>query len=199
MKRTLTHISAIAALSLGAGSAAAAAGAAWSNHAAPLDFKFGNEIDAHQQSQVRRNGDLAGFLYIRFSGVTTADGYRVASHADCNAMPDCRVGWTMLGKPRDAAFLYHAMDDHPVYLIDRSEIPQPGAFAHFHRVGAGEDSSGAGYVLQLTAVDKFCFLHHDGDMAESCKTCEQNGGVAITPGLDIASHLNIVTSAPPAP
>jgi hypothetical protein len=199
MKRTLTHISAIAALALGASSAAATVGAAWSNHAAPLDFRFGNEIDGHQQSQLRRNGDLAGFLYIRFQGVTTADGYRVASHADCNAVSDCRVGWTMLGKPRDAAFLYHDMDDHPVFLIDRSEIPQPGAFAHFHRVGPDHASSGAGYMLQLVAVDKFCFLHHEADMAEAGKTCQQNGGVAIIPGVDIASHLNIVTSAPPAP
>jgi hypothetical protein len=191
-------MAAAAALSLVTSSAAAAM-SAWNNHAAPLDFKFGNDIDGHQQSQIRKNGDLAGFLYVRFTGVTTADGYRAASHADCNAMPDCSVGWTMLGKKRDAAFLYHDMDDHPVFLIDRSEIPQPGAFAHFHRVGPDHASSGSGYLLQLVAVDKFCFIHHEGDMAETNKTCQENGGVVITPGLDVASHLNIVTSTPPTP
>ena len=196
MKRRMAVVSAAALLSLVASSAAAAAFCAWNNHAAPLDFKFGNDIDGHQQSQLRRNGDLAGFLYVRFTGVTTADGYRVASHADCNAMA-CSVGWTMLGKQRDAAFLYHAMDDHPVFLIDRSEIPQPGAFAHFHRVGPDHASSGSGYLLQLVAIDKFCFMHHEADMADAGKTCQENGGVAITPGVDIASHLNIVTSAPP--
>jgi hypothetical protein len=132
------------------------------------------------------------------NGVVTADGYRVASHADCNAMPDCIVGWTMSGTPRDAAFLYHSMDDHPTFLIDRSQIPQPGAYAHFHRIGADEHSSGAGYALQLVAVRRFCFLHHDADGADARKSCEENGGVAVKPGLDIATHLNIVTSTPPA-
>ena len=89
MKRRMTIISAVAALFVGTGSAAAAGFFAWSDHAAPLDFEFGNEIDGHQQSQLRRNGELAGFLYVRFTGVTTADGYRVASHVDCNAMPGC--------------------------------------------------------------------------------------------------------------
>jgi len=194
----MTAMSAAAVLSLVTSTALATAFSAWNDHAAPLDFKFGNDIDGHQQSQLRRNGDLAGFLYVHFPGVTTADGYRVASHADCNAM-SCSVGWTMLGKPRDAAFLYHDMDDHPVFLIDRSEIPQPGAFAHFHRVAPDHASSGAGYALQLVALDKFCFIHHEADMADASKTCQGNGGVPITPGLDIASHLNIVTSTPPAP
>ena len=197
MKRRMTIISAVAALFVGTGSAAAAGFFTWSDHAAPLDFEFGNEIDGHQQSQLRRNGELAGFLYVRFTGVTTADGYRVASHVDCNAMPGCSVGWTLLGKQRDAAFLFHDMDDHPVFLIDRSEIPQPGAFAHFHRVGPDHASSGSGYMLQLVAVDKFCFLHHEADQADASKTCLENGGVAVTPGIDVASHLNIVTSLPP--
>lgn len=113
-------------------------------------------------------------------------------------MAGCSVGWTFTGKPRDAAFLYHPMDDHPVYLIDRSEIPQPGAYAHFHRVGKDEHSSGAGYLLQLVAVQRFCFIHHDADGADATKTCQENGGVAVEPGLDIATHLNIETSAPPS-
>src|SRR5262245_59804793 len=73
---------------------------AWSGHAAPLTFLFGNDFDTHQQSQIRDNGDLAGALYIHYTGVVTSDGLRVASHADCNSVADCSVGWTMLGKPR---------------------------------------------------------------------------------------------------
>ncbi|HKU44640.1 MAG TPA: hypothetical protein VJR89_41055 [Polyangiales bacterium] len=170
---------------------------AWDNHA-QLCFLFGNDFDSHQQSQLRDNGDLAGALYIHYTGVVTADGLRVASHADCNRVSDCSVGWTMTGKPREAAFLYHAMDDHPVFLIDRSQIPQPGAYAHFHRVAGDEHSSGAGYMLQLFAVQRFCFLHHDAAAAEAGKSCLENGGIAVNPGVDIATHVNVVTSVPTA-
>ena len=171
---------------------------AWNNHAAPRTFLFGNHFDTHQQSEVGRDGDLSGLLYIRFSGVTTADGWAVASHTDCNATSDCTVGWTMAGKLRDAVFLYHAMEDHPVFQIERSQIPQRGAYAHFHRVAPDEHSSGSGYVLQLFAVQRFCFIHHEAEAADPGRTCEENGGVAVTPGLDIATHLNIVSSAPHA-
>jgi hypothetical protein len=195
--KTLTTCAVLLALSLLADSAIAKnSWSDWTGHSAPLTFLFGNDFDTHQQSQIRRSGDLSGFLYIRLNGIVTDDGYRIASHADCNAVPDCSVGWTMTGKPRDAAFLYHAMDDHPVFLIDRSQIPQPGGYAHFHRIGSEEHSSGAGYVLQLVAVQRFCFVHHEADAADASKTCEENGGVAVAPGLDIATHLNLVTSAP---
>jgi hypothetical protein len=196
MTQSQTALMTTLTLALSTGSAMAAGFSAWNDHAAPLSFLFGNEIDGHQQSQLRRNGDLAGFLYVRFSGVVTADGYRVAEHVDCNAHSDCKVGWTMHGKRRDGVFLFHAPGDHPVFLIDRSEIPQPGAFAHFHRIGADAHSSGTGYLLQLVAVDKFCFIRLDAAHAEPDMTCQQNGGVAVVPGLDIATHLNAVTSAP---
>jgi hypothetical protein len=188
----------VLALSLGANTAAAGGFPGWTAHAAPLAFLFGNDFDTHQQSQVRRNGELAGFLYIRFNAITTADGYRVASHADCSATRDCVPGRTLHGKARDAAFLYHAPDDHPVFLLDRSEIPQPGAYGHFHRVGAEEHSSGPRYVLQLFAVQRFCFMHHEPEAADPNLTCQENGGVPVVPGLDLASHLNIVSSAAPA-
>jgi hypothetical protein len=54
-----------------------------------------------------------------------------------------------------------------------------------------------GYLLQLTAVDKFCFIHHGEQAATSSATCSANGGVNVDPGTDIATHLNIVASAPP--
>ena len=46
----------------------------WRNHAAPYPFQFGNDIDTHQQSRLRVDGSLWGFLYIRYTGVVTADG-----------------------------------------------------------------------------------------------------------------------------
>jgi hypothetical protein len=46
-------------------------------------------------------------------------------------------------------------------------------------------------------VDKFCFIHHGAESATTAKTCRGNGGVNVGLGTDIATHLNIVTSAPP--
>lgn len=172
---------------------------AWNDHAAPFTFRFGNEIDAHQLSKRTGDGSLVGFLYIQFTGTTTKDGYRVASHGDC-ASVDCTVGWTFSARPRDGMLLVHEMDDHPLFFIERVDLPQPGAFSHFHWLGAepAPGDTAAGYVLQLVAVNRFCFLHHDAAGATSEKTCRDNGGVAVDVGVDTASHLNIVaTPLPP--
>jgi hypothetical protein len=188
------------ALSLLATSAATATDLyPWNNHATPFTFLFGNEIDTHQQTRLTKSGDLFGFFYIEFTGVVTRDRYRVATHVDCNAAgADCTVGWTLNGKPVSATFLYHVEPDHPVFLVNRADIPQPGAYAHFHWLGTqpavGETRSG--YLLQLTAVDTFCFIHHGADSATSAKTCRDNGGIKVNLGTDIATHLNIVTSFP---
>jgi hypothetical protein len=184
------------ALSAFAGKTAAANFADWNGHAAPFTFLFGNEFDTHQQSQIWPNNALTGFLYISYNGIVTSDGFRVASHADCNAVSDCTVGWTFSGKLRDAEFLYHIMDDHPVFLLARDQIPQPGSYVHFHRVGANEESSGSGYAIELFAIQRFCFIHHNANTADPNKTCQGNGGVPVVPGIDTASHLNIVASAP---
>lgn len=184
----------------GPGVAAAADLYPWRNHAAPFNFLFENEIDTHQQTRQTQDRTLFGFFYIQFTGVVTKDLYRVATHVDCNAATsDCTVGWALNGKAVRAKFLYQVEDDHPVFLVKRADIPQPGAFSHFHwledipALGAIAD----GYLLQLTAVDKFCFIHHGAESATSAKTCQSNGGVNVDPGADIATHLNIVTSAPP--
>jgi len=170
----------------------------WRNHAAPFTFLFGNEIDTHQQTRQTRDRSLFGFFYIQFTGVVTKDRYRVATHVDCNASPDCTVGWTLNGKAVPATFLYQVEPDHPVYLVDRA-VPQPGAFAHFHWLGSmpGVGQGIDGYLLQLTAVDTFCFIHHGAETATSDRTCRGNGGVNVDLGTDIAIHLNIVTSFPP--
>ena len=194
----MRHLIAIL-LMLVTASPATAAGIPWADHARPFGFRFGNDIDTHQQTRKGRNGDLFGFFYIVFSGDTTADGFPVATHADCNAVPDCKVGWILNGKAGAGTFLYHVEGDHPVWLVNRSGIPQPGAFAHFHWLGSEHPVAGdppqAGYFLQLFAVDTFCFIH-EGGAAIGSGTCAEVGGVAVRPGLDIATHVNIVTSFP---
>ena len=172
----------------------------WRDHAAPFAFRFGNEIDNHQQTRELRDGSLYGFLYIRLTGVVTKDRYPVATHADCNAGSGCTVGWTLKGRPADGTFLYESMHDHPVFLVDRREIPQPGAHAHFHWLGAVMPMPRQainGYLLELNAVDRFCFIHHGAEAAAGARSCRDNGGISIEPGTDIASHINIVTAAPP--
>ena len=172
----------------------------WNDHAPPCTFLFGNDIDLHQQSQQLPDGSLSGSFFISFTGGVTKDGYRVATHVDCNAAP-CTVGWTSSGQPRTGAFLYQVGTDHPVFLVNRVDIPEPGAYAHFHWLDyAGTlppvDVSVPGYLLQLSAVDTFCFID-DAAAAESTKrgkTCRNNGGIAVNLGIDIATHLNIVTS-----
>jgi hypothetical protein len=190
-----------AALALSAsGSAHAADLYPWRNHEPPFNFVFGNDIDTHQQTRLMRDGSLFGFFYIRFTGVQTKDHYPVATHVDCNASPDCTVGWTLTGKPISATFLYQTMDDHPVFLANRADITQPGSPSHFHWLGAVMPMPRQtlnGFLLQLTAVDRFCFIHNGAEAATAAASCRQNGGVDVDPGIDIATHLNIVASAPP--
>jgi len=171
----------------------------WRNHDAPFTFLFGNDFDTHQQTRRTREGGLFGFFYVTFTGVVTRDRYRVATHLDC-AMNDCTVGWTLNGQPLDATFLYRVETEHPIFFVARPDIPQPGVYSHFHWLGNTALQTGqifAGYALQLTAVDRFCFIHHDASMATSGRTCRDNGGVAVDPGVDIATHLNILPSRPP--
>lgn len=190
-----------AALALSAfGSAHAADLYPWRNHEPPFKFVFGNEIDTQQQTRLTRDGSLFGFFYIRFTGVQTKDPYPVATHVDCNASPDCTVGWSLNGKPISATFLYQTMDEHPVFLVTRADITQPGSPSHFHWLGATMPmprQTVNGFLLQLTAVDRFCFIHHGAEAAVAAATCRQNGGVNVDPGADIATHLNIVASASP--
>jgi hypothetical protein len=182
------------------GSAHAADQYPWRNHEPPFNFVFGNDIDTHQQTRLMRDGSLFGFFYIRFTGVQTKDHYPVATHVDCNASSDCTVGWALSGKPISATFLYQTMDDHPVFLAKRADITQPGSPSHFHWLGAVMPMPRQtlnGFLLQLTAVDRFCFIHNGAEAATAAASCRQNGGVNVDPGIDIATHLNIVASAPP--
>ena len=123
---------------------------------------------------------------------------------------ECIVGWTMNGRPGEAKFLYHDGvngNDHPVWMVNRVDIPQPGSFTHFHWIGedstdprapgdvpyqcdvdmAGELDNNAenvvcpGWFLQIKAVEKFAFQHG-------------NEVVPVRPGIDNATHLNLVTN-----
>jgi len=176
------------------------------DHAPPLTFLFGNEIDTHQQTFQARDGSLQGFLYITFTGEVTPEGYPVAVHCDAQTPPrKCVAGWILRARPGTATFLYQN-DDHPVWLASRPEIPQPGAFAHFHWItSAGTDPRpvtdpgceaqmdsalvpGAvcpGFFVELVAVSSFAFE-------------EFGQRILIDPGIDIATHMNVVTSVPAA-
>lgn len=188
-----------AALALSITSAALAAEMLpWRQHQAPWSFLFGNDIDMHQQTKLAGDGGLSGYFYIRYTGVVTQDGLRVAVHADCNMTPDCTVGWTMNGKPASATLVLQPMHDLPVFLIPRADIAQPGAYSHFHWTGMGMPVPGLvpGYLLELNAVNRFCFIHHGAEAATSAASCRDNGGVAIERGTDMATHLNLITIDP---
>jgi hypothetical protein len=175
----------------------------WRRHQQPFSFVFHNEIDGHQQTRQEVDGSLNGYLYIRYTGVVTKDNYPVATHADCNsADANCSVGWTIKGKPSSAILVRQPMHDHAVFLIARPDIPQPGSYAHFHWTGMSMPMpylSVDGFLLELTAVNGFCFIHHGSEGASNAKSCRENEGVKVGRGLDVATHLNIVTNDPAGP
>jgi hypothetical protein len=183
----------MAFLVLGIGALTWAEGVPWSDHAAPYNFTFGNHIDTHQQSKLVR-GQLQGFIYITYTG-EVLNGVSVARHCDDGTTPvDCVAGWSFTGKRvtsgSEPTFVFH-QNDHPIWLVDsRNDIPQPGAYSHFHWLGAPQDPSGLnpgstypGYFLELFATQTFYF-EHEGQM------------ILVKPGLDVATHVNIVASFP---
>ena len=158
----------------------------WTGHAAPFSFRFGNEIDTHQQSLVMSSKQLQGFLYIHYTG-ETIDGIPVAEHTNCEMMAqDCRAGWKIDGIPANGIYSGHNMENHmPQFCLQPEQI-RPG-FSHFHWLGdpmMGMDlvlgQSYSGYVMKLVALDTFYFQHHEAL-------------ILVKPGVDQTSHLNIVT------
>jgi hypothetical protein len=174
----------------------------WRQHKAPFDFTFGNEIDGHQQSTLTQGGSLRGYLYVTYTGVVTKDGYAIATHANCSMGAECSVGWTFAGVPVRAKLVLQPMHDHPLFWIPRQDIPQPGAFAHFHWTGMAMPMpylDADGYALELVAVRSFCFIHHGSEAATAGLSCRDNGGIAVQRGIDLATHLNILPNAPTGP
>jgi hypothetical protein len=167
----------------------AANGYPWKDHAAPYDYLFGNHIDTHQQSQVNgKDGEaqLEGFFYIKFTG-EDVDGVPEAMHGNCNAADvDCTVGWKLKGVAVQATLVDKPGHGHPIWCVDPKDMPRARGYSHFHWEGAPEHAgklpAGAtydGYLLKLTAQDRFFFKHH--------------GGFLVNPGIDTETHANVVT------
>ena len=170
---------------------AQADGLTWKDHQAPFGFVFDNDIDTHQQTMVLPSDGLLGYLYVELTGEYTDEGFPIARHTNCNdPLAECTVGWKWRGVPGTATFAYHEMGDHPLWLVERDQIPQPGAYSHFHWLGEPamvsdlmENMSYEGYFLELKAMNSFAFEHGD-DL------------VIVKQGIDLATHLNLVTVFP---
>jgi len=161
----------------------------WKDHAAPFDFFFGNHIDTHQQTRLNNDETVFGFLYITYTGEVNDEGVRVAEHCDeSTPAAECVPGWTVRGVPGQAEFKFHTTD-HPVWLVlSRADIPQPGAYVHFHWLGSpnapdglAEGQTYEGYFLELQAIGSFVFLHGGQE-------------IPVRPGLDVSTHVNILGS-----
>jgi hypothetical protein len=97
-------------------------------------------------------------------------------------------------------------NNHPVWLVNRVDIPQKGSYTHFHWITTGstdpravtvpwqcdvktagelennaEDIVCPGWFLEIKADDKFAFEHG-------------NEVVPVRKGIDNATHLNLVTN-----
>jgi hypothetical protein len=159
----------------------------WRDHAAPFDFEFGNHVDTHQQS-LAEDGILQGFFYITFTGETNAGSdLPIAQHGNCSAADvDCEVGWLWHGVTWSAEYCGHPADGgHPTWAIADADKYLKRGYSHFHWLNESEHAGGltvgrmySGYLLRLTAIDSFFFAHH--------------GGFATRPGIDRASHGNLV-------
>ena len=184
MKKTLFSLGMIVVWLIS--SAAVQLALPWTGHAAPFSFRFGNEIDTHQQSLVMSSKKLQGFLYIRYTG-ETIDGIPVAEHTNCDMMAqDCRAGWKINGIPAVGVYAGHNMENHmPQFCLGSDQVRS--GFSHFHWLGEpmmGMDlvlgESYSGYMMRLVALDTFYFRHHESL-------------ILVSPGVDQTSHLNIVT------
>lgn len=184
-------------------------------------FYFDNHLDTHQASVIKPNGTLKGVLYIIYTGdVDPVSGLPVARHPrgaeqgeECGVDPiDCIVGWHIRGQTGTAKYLYHGGvngNDHPVWLVNRVDIPTPGVFNHFHWIGALSSDPRAGDVSDAcdkrnasdlenqepSAVNEFC----DGwflQLRAVRNFAFEHGGekTPVYPGLDSNTHMNLVTN-----
>ena len=200
-------------------------------HDAPYDFFFGNHIDTHQETKLKlKKGEpdsLKGYLYIIDTGKTTDEGLPIYRHPrgagehneECGVDPiDCKVGWKINAVPGVAKFLYHNGvngDDHPVWMVNRVDIPQKGSYTHFHWITRSSfldpradmvpdfwDKNNAGQLETQapTAVNGTCygwFLELKAEMDFAFE--HGNEVVPVRKGIDSATHLNLVTNFSPVP
>jgi len=199
----------------------------------PFDFLFGNHIDPHQETRLKNNGELDGFFYIIFTGDTDdASGLPIARHprgeshnevCDVDDI-DCVAGWHISGIQGEAKFLYHSGvngNDHPVWLVNRVDITQPGSYTHFHWITDDEkaptqttdprlddpdfegipeecNQQNASQLEASGAADVTCpgwFM----DIQAVRRFAFEHGGeiIPVYTGDDNATHLNLVTNYEP--
>ncbi len=146
----------------------------WRDHARPFTFLFGNHIDTHQETRLKKSGDLAGYFYIYWTGEFTDDGEPIAEHCTEpeHYAAGCFAGWKIKAKPCieevnacRAMVLYH-YHDHPVWMIGpwvdksgglrgtRSMIPEPGSYTHLHWLTEGTEHKGVFLPSSLEAVER---------------------------------------------
>ena len=187
MKKRILILVVFAILLLGTSTALAGTSYPWRDHAAPFDFLFENHIDTHLQGKLTGKGHYKGFFYIKYTGEETADGVPIATHGNCpEIQEECTVGWLMKGVPLEAKYVGHEMGQHPTWCVDPADLPKEPGYSHFHWLNESAHAGGLnvgesydGYLLKLNAIDTFFFDHH--------------GGFLVTPGVDLATHTNIVT------
>ena len=85
-----------------------------------------------------------------------------------------------------AEIVAHEEGQHPTWCIDRDDLPSQPGYTHFHWSGRPEHADGLtggeiyeGYLLKLTARDRFYFEHY--------------GGFFVDPGIDFETHANVLT------
>ena len=242
-KLTQWALFASATAAMAAASPSAVSGRGWNDHARPYDFRFGNHIDEHQESVLNnRTMQLFGSLFVTFTDKdgnligTTADGLPIARHPRtdmgeiCGQTVDCVVGWKFTGtvgpgpvsaavlNRGEARYLYHTGvngDDHPVWLTNRVNIPQPGpGSSHYHWISDNPTVRPATTDPRIDEINPLCNVDHAAQLTPNTickgwylqfyavrKFAFQHGGetIPVTPGTDNATHLNVVTNFPARP
>lgn len=194
-------------------------------HEEPYDFLFGNHLDTHQETKLKmkkgKPDSLKGFLYIIPTGaIDKVSGLPIYSHPrgagehneECGVDVDCEVGWKIKAVPGVAKFLYHIGvngNDHPVWMVNRVDIPQKGSFTHFHWITSTStdlrpvvengfcDKNNASQLETQppSAVDEYCFGWFLEIKAQMEFAFEHgNEVVPVRKGIDNATHLNLVTN-----
>jgi len=143
----------------------------WHYHEAPMDFKFGNMIDSHQQSHLDANGVLHGFIYVHDTGDDTIDGYPIADKAHCPTGP-CMVGWVIKGIKIEATLVNKSPR---IWLINPAVLPKEPGYSHFHWLGTPHSPGGPnglevgetyeGYLMKRIAPAPFYWLGGPGSNA----------------------------------
>lgn len=168
-------------------------------HANPYTFLFGNHIDTHQETKLNNDGTLKGRFYIFFTGETDeSTGLPIARHPrgaghdeECGIDPiECVVGWEILAVPGEAKFLSHSGvngEDHPVWMVSRSAIPQPGSFTHFHWITS--NSTDERYQTVPSACDVEMAGQLEGTVLTGDLTLENNIDEISWPDVDVHVEL----------